>query len=49
VIEKLEVEDAKTTIATMVAQVQHRHAKRSKKVFLQEIGTYILTLCFGLV
>lgn len=49
VIEKAEVEDTKTTIAAMVVGAQHRHAKISKKVFLQVIGTYTLTLCFGLV
>jgi hypothetical protein len=48
-IEKAEAEDTKAMIATMVVGVEHKHAKRSKKVFLQKIGTYTLTLCFGLV
>jgi hypothetical protein len=49
VIEKAKIEDMKTMILAMVVGAQHRHAKRSKKVLLQEIGTYTLTLCFALV
>ncbi len=49
VIEKAEAEDTEATVAAMVAGAQHRRAKSSEKVLLQEIGTDTLTLCFGLV
>jgi hypothetical protein len=42
-IEKVEVKDTETTVAAMVGGAQHKWAKRSKKVFLQKIGTYTLT------
>ncbi len=44
-IDKVEVEDTKATIRAMVAGAQHRHAKRSKKVFF--IGDW--HLYFGIV
>jgi hypothetical protein len=49
VIEKAEAKDIETIVVAMVDGAQHRWAKRFLKLFLQKIGTYILTLCFELV
>jgi hypothetical protein len=48
-IEKAKAKDIEAIVATMVDGTQHRWAKRSEKVLLQKIGTYILRLSFELV